>query len=144
LVGGLGDGIAGLIWSVDFSPDGAYVVAGTNLTGRIEIVDVKTKRPAGHLAGHIQHIGAVKFSPDGKRLASGGHTFSDALKLWDFESRREIMSLSVDGAWSARQVEWLPDGNSIMLLTGDSIVSIWRVPSWEEIEKREGRHDLQK
>ena len=140
-VGNLHKGIGGLIWSVDFSPDGAYVAAGTNLTGRIEIVDALAKRPVGHLAGHVQHVGAVRFSPDGKRLASGGHTGTDALKLWDFESRREIMSLAVDGGWSSRQVEWLPDGNSIMLLNGHSQVSIWRAPSFEEIRQRERQQD---
>ena len=132
LVGDLREGVGGLIWSVEFSPNGAYVVAGGDL-GRIEIVDALAKRPVGHLAGHIQHIGAVRLSPDGKRLASGGHTGTDALKIWDFESRREIMSLTVEGAWSSRHIEWSPDGNSIMLLTGDSIISIWRAPSLEEI-----------
>jgi WD40 repeat protein len=120
-VGGPRAGVPGLIWSVDFSPDGAHVVTGANLTGRIEIVDARTKQPVGHLAGHLQHIMAVKFSRDGKRLASGGHTLSDALKIWDFESRREIMSLSVDRAWSAGQV--------------------WRVPSLEEIQERDCQLD---
>ena len=136
-VGGSRDGTPGLLWSAEFSPDGTYVVAGGDLTGRIEIIDAVGKKPVGHLSGHLQHIMAVRFSPDGKRLVSGGHTYSDALKIWDFESRREIMSLTVDGAWSASQVEWLPDGNSIMLMTGDSIVSIWRVPSPEDIRDHE-------
>ena len=143
LVGGLREGTGALLWSVDFSPDGAFVVAGGNMTGRIEIVDALVMQPVGHLAGHIQHIGAVRFSPDGKRLASGGHTSTDALKIWDFESRREIMSLTVEGAWSAGHIEWSPDGNSIMLLTGDSIISIWRAPSLEEIQQREREKERQ-
>ena len=141
VVGGLNEDVAGVILSVDFSPDGDYVVAGANLTGRIEIVDARSMRPVGHLAGHLQHIGAVKFSPNGKRLASGGHIGSDALRIWDFESRREIMSLSVERGRSAGQVNWLPDGNSILLLNGDSLVNIWRVPSMDEIQTHELAHD---
>ena len=135
--GGVRDGTPGLMRCPKFSPDGAFVVAGGNLTGRIEVVDVETKQPLEHLAGHAAHTMALCFSPDGKRLASAGGSSEEALKLWDFEARREITSLVVDGAWSGSKVEWLPDGDTIMLVTGGSLVNLWRVPSFDEIQRRE-------
>ena len=109
----------------------------------IEIVDVQT-RSRTKLTGHLRHVGAVRFSPDGKRLAGAGSGANDALKLWDVESRRELLTLQVtigDG-YSNRQIEWSPDGNSILMMGGDGRVSIWSVPSVEEIERLEKQQNL--
>ena len=78
------------IRGIDFSPDGRFLVAGTG-DGLIEIIDFETLIVERQLAGHLQHIGDLKFSPDGKRLASAGTT-NDALKVWDFESGRELVT----------------------------------------------------
>ena len=135
-VGGFRPGIAGHIWSIDFSPDGRYVIAGANSSGRIDILDAQTKRSLDRLQGHIASVGAVRFSPDGSRIASGGANSLETIKVWDFETRREIMTMTVDGSWGgSRHLEWLPDGNAIMVGCGDSILSIFRVPSKREIQK---------
>ena len=131
-VGGFRAGNAGLIWSVDFSPDGKHLIAGSNVKGHIEILDVQTKQGIDKLHGHITTVGAVRFSPDGLRVASGMR----AVKIWDFETRREIMAMTIEGSWGGtRHLEWLPDGNAIAVGAGDSILSIFRVPSKREIQK---------
>ena len=84
-VGGFRAGVAARIWSVDFSPDGRHVIAGANINGLIEIVDVQTKQSVGRLQGHVGTVGAVRFSPDGRRIASGGSRSSDTLKIWEFD-----------------------------------------------------------
>ena len=73
------------------------------------------------------------------RIASGGSISSGALKIWNFEkTRREIMT--VVGLWGGtRHLEWLPDGNAIMVGAGDSILSVFRVPSKKEIRKTNSR-----
>ena len=124
---------------LDFSPDGNYLVAGAGL---LEIIDVHAKRVIDQLIGHMQHGSAVRFSSDGKRLASAGSGKRDALKLWDFASRREIMTLVVEGIHN-RQIEWSPDGNSILMMGDDSILSMRRVPSFDEIERRERQQDAE-
>ena len=126
-VGGFKEGNAGLIWCLDFSPDGRHVIAGTNVLGHVEIVDAETKKPVGRLLGHTSLVGAVSFSSDGRRVASGGGTF-DTVKIWDFATRREIMTLKVPGAWSTRHLEWLPGDDAIMVGTGDSILALFRTP----------------
>ena len=126
----------GCVVSVDFSPDGQYIVAG-NDRGRIEIIDVASLQVVGTLSGHRSSVGGIRFSPDGKRVAACGNGKADALKIWDFETRREIITLAVqDEAFFHRQVDWSPDGNSILIMGGDGTVSIWRVPGFNEITAR--------
>ena len=126
-----------LIWSLDFSPDGKYLAAG-NDSGFIELVDVKTRDVVGQFVGHLIYVGGLRFSRDGTRLASVGSGKSEGLKLWDVESRRQILSLQTERqSYGNRHVEWSPDGKSIMTMGGDSRVRIWRVPSLEEIASRE-------
>src|SRR5205814_295415 len=40
------------------------------------------------LTGYTGTVWAVAFSPDGKRLATGGHR--DSIKLWDLAAKKEI------------------------------------------------------
>ena len=126
------------LYTPDFSPDGKFVAAGAQLEGRIVIIDVETRQFVDDLRGHAQHVAVVRFSPDGKRLASGGSSSFDAVKIWDFESRREVFSLPIDDAWSVRHLEWSPDGNAIVVGSGVgedmTTMSLFRVPSMSDIQ----------
>ena len=107
------------------------------MDGLVNIVDIQTHHVVDELYGHLQHVGDVKFSPNGKRLASAGNKV-DALKVWDFDSGRELVTFEAVGpGFSNRQIEWSPDGNSILLMGGGGDLTIWRVPSFEEIQQRE-------
>ncbi len=82
------------------------------------------------LVGHRHNISSIQFSPDGKRVATGAN---DSVKVWDFATRRELLTLETYG-WYNRQVEWSPDGNSILLISGGGKLSLWRVPTMEQIQ----------
>ena len=125
--------------SIDILPspddEDEHMLAACTPYGLIYFIDVKSGEVVRKLAGHISGIGAVRFSPDGKRLASAG-VDSDSMKVWDVSSGRELVSFGV-GGWSHRQVEWSPDGNSILLMGGGGDVNIWRVPPIEQIQRIE-------
>ena len=120
--------------SVDFSPDGKHLIAGTSRHNRIEVFDMRARKWTGQLLGHTQQVSALQFSPDGNRVASAGSEFFDSVRIWDFESQREVAMLNVNGRFN-RQIEWSQDGNSLLVMGGDSVVSIWRVPSMTIIEQ---------
>ena len=57
--------------SVAFSPD-SKLIAASNDKGTVFIWDVATLEKIGQLQANKGIVGSIAFSPDGKRLASGG------------------------------------------------------------------------
>ena len=110
---------------VDFSRDGQHLVMDDHNRHELAIVDVTTGTTDERLVGHRHDISSIQFSPDGKRVATGAN---DGVKIWDFATRRELLTLETHG-WYHRQVEWSPDGNSILVISGSGKLSLWRVPT---------------
>ena len=95
-----------------------------------------TRQEEASLSGHVNSVLGVAFSPDGRRLASGGGTFRDAVKLWDPSSQRELLSLQADGVFFM-QLAWSPDGNTLTATALNGLAHFWRAPPWEEIKAAE-------
>ncbi len=122
------------ISAFDYSPDGSLLALASS-SRSIQLIDPRSGQSLGRLTGHTSTVRAVRFSPDGKRLASAGHGKLETLKLWDVATRREILTLEGQGgAYANRQVEWSPDGNAIVVMGGAGDISLWRVPSLAETE----------
>ena len=65
-----------------FSPDGTILING-NVSGMIQLWDVKTGDQISVFDGHTQKVKTLKFSPDGKTLVS---TAADGtILLWDWD-----------------------------------------------------------
>jgi WD40 repeat protein len=88
------------IWSVDFSPDGKYVLSGGR--GKIIIWDILTGKEIKTIVhpsfASTMHSIMAKFSPDGKHIVS---TAGDAVRIWDVSSMKEIATFIgfKDGEW---------------------------------------------
>ena len=72
---------------------------------------------------------SVVFSPDGKRIVSGG--FDTALKVWDAASGQETLTFKghVDCVMS---VAFSPDGEQIVSGGGDNTVKVWNARGSQE------------
>ena len=71
----------GMLRSLAWSPDGQLIA--TAIDKDVVLWDFATGQRVRTLSGHSNFIMAIYFSPDGKRLVSGG---SDRIaKLWDLE-----------------------------------------------------------
>lgn len=90
------------------------------------------------MQAHATGIHAVAFSPDGKRLATASGTSEESVKLWDLEIRQEVATLQAPGI-AFQSIEFSPDGNAILVISWRNRLSMWRVPSWEEIQAAEQR-----
>jgi len=77
-------------------------------------LDLLARRELASLPGHIGSAWGVAFSRDGRRLATGGGDTvggqaRDALKLWDFATHRQLLTLPGDGQFFF-DVSFSPDG----------------------------------
>ncbi|MFC1604602.1 protein kinase [Planctomycetota bacterium] len=97
----------------------------------IRIWDWQTRQPAGRLRGS-RTFHSVAFSPDGRRLVSGG-LGKGALMLWDVSTRQEIARLGTNVSPILHAVQFSPDGNMICAVDIEGTAYFWRAPSFERI-----------
>jgi WD40 repeat protein len=91
------------------------------------------------LKGHAGSVLGVAFSPDGKTLATGG--YEGKVKLWNIATEQELATLELlpGGCLSLR---FSPDGRALAagsVVGSEPFMSLWRVPSFEEIEAMEAK-----
>ena len=90
--------------AVAFSADGKYALSGST-DGNVRLWDVQTGAKLKQFAGHSDEVTAVAFSPDGRRVLSGGDA---STRLWDAATGEEIATLM-----EFNKTEWLvvtPEG----------------------------------
>jgi WD40 repeat protein len=115
-----------------YSPDGKLLLVSSRRS-YVRLYDAVTYRVVANLGGYMFSAGATTFSPDGRRVATGG-TASEALTVWDFGGRERLLTLGTDAGVGG--MTFSPDGN-VLAGSGRNAVHYWRAPSWAEIEKAE-------
>jgi len=123
--------------TVAFSADGKRLAVASAL-GFARVWDTATWREEATLAGFLNGVGSVAFSPDGQRLATGGTSPEDALKLWSMDSWQEVLTLEGPGSLYY-STAFSPDGTAIGTMTGDGFLRVWQAPSWAEINAAEAK-----
>lgn len=78
---------------------------------------------------------AVTFSPDGKRLACGGH--DGTIRLWDVASGKPVRCLKGHGG-PVRAVAFAPDGRTLVAGSQDKTASLWDLASGKQIQRLTG------
>ncbi|MEE2936743.1 MAG: DUF1549 domain-containing protein [Planctomycetota bacterium] len=125
--------------SIDISPDGSILaVAGLH---EVLLLDARTGVRKSRLIGMSPRINAVRFSPDGNRLAAVGGTpgIRGELQIWDLESNELTLSRSVtyDTLCGA---SWSPDGSKLAFGATDNVVRAINTHSGEQV-LYQGAHD---
>jgi len=117
--------------SVKFSPDGRWVLSGSD-DGTVKLWDVVTGKEVRTFAGHTDRISSVAFSPDGRQVLSGSN--DETVKLWDMVTGREVRTFTghTDPVCS---VAFSPDGKQV--LSGswgpDNNFKLWDVVTGKEV-----------
>ena len=123
--------------SVAFSPDGKRIVSGgaaedaaedviesATQEGTVRVWDAETGQPVGQpLIGHTGWVTSVAFSPDGKRIVSGGNDGN--LWMWDADTGQPLGNPLTGHMGAVDTVAYSPDGQQIASGGYDTTVRLW-------------------
>ncbi len=73
------------------------------------------------LRGHERWVAAVQFSPDGKRLVSGGE--DESVKVWDARTGTLLWSVRENGS-AVTAVAFSPDGKRVVAGRWDGVLKV--------------------
>ncbi len=115
--------------SVAFSPDGKYIISGSQ-DNTIRLWDVLTGKEIRVFKGHYDDVTSVAFSPDRKFVLSGSQ--DNTIRLWDVLTGKKIRFFK--GHYDdVTCVTFSPDGKYVMSGSDDNTARIWDVQTGKEI-----------
>lgn len=138
---------SGGITSIAFSPDGRTLVTGSAPlngvssvdTGMVRFWDVATRQEIAALPEPTGNVSQVRFSPDGRTLASAASDDRDSsgtVRVWDVAARQQIAAFN-DRAAGITTVEFSPDGRTLASASnsgaGGALVRLWEVATGRQV-----------
>ena len=115
-----------------FSADSRWLAYST-LGGAIKLRDLAADREKAALEGHSLIASALRFSPDGKLLASGG-TEGD-IRLWKVDAGKPLFDAPLKGHRSGViHVAFSPDGRTLATTCGaDQTIRLWSLATGQDM-----------
>jgi WD40 repeat protein len=118
------------IHGLAFRPDGRRLaLAGGAHTGSpgvgsktLRLLNLETTRGDGEMAGHTDWLTRVAYSPDGRRLVTGGA--DGTARIWDEDTGRTMFVLEGHRG-TVHDVAYSPDGGRVATAGADRSIRLW-------------------
>ncbi|MBA63410.1 MAG: hypothetical protein CMJ76_13715 [Planctomycetaceae bacterium] len=120
----LPNGSTNAIYSVDYSFDGKYIVAGS-LSHRILLWDTASWEVRKYTELHADGVSAVRFSPNGKKILTGG--LDKVVKVINTSSLTAEISLGGSNDYIQSVAFIGKDGEQFASTGFDKLVRIWTI-----------------
>jgi WD40 repeat protein len=120
--------------AVDISPDGKYLVSGSD-DQTVRIWNLENGESLHILEGHQGAVSDVVFSPDNKTMASCGE--DQTIRIWNFQDAHVIQALKGHTS-TVLSLAFSPDGKFIASASFDKTVRLWEIRTGELVRTYEG------
>lgn len=124
--------LGGILWVV-FNPTGNLLAAG-DISGNIHIWEVVPENSQNHplisyhtFAGHDGWVWTIRFSPDGRYLASAGDEYQ--IRVWDLQTKQLVLLLQGHHDL-IRSVHFSSDG-ILASASDDKTIKLWQIQTGE-------------
>ena len=125
--------------SVAFSADGKTLAAGGS--SPLRLWDVATGTPGVTIAGLADGVECVKYSPDGKVLATSGE-MNGTVRLWDAATGKSIASLQCHPPHiCVLSIAFTPDGKTLVSAGNDAAIVVTSLATGENAATLLGHDD---
>jgi WD40 repeat protein len=124
--------VKALIGALAYRPDGKLLALGT--FQEVRLVEPESGKTVATLAGEVEDVRGVAFSPDGRLLAAAGGlpARGGEVKIWDVEKREPLRTIAghTDCIYA---VEFSPEGKTLATASYDKLIKVWDAGSGKEI-----------
>jgi WD40 repeat protein len=120
----------------DFSPADPALITILDADGLAQTWDAQQGEMLHEVYDHMGTGLAVAYSPDGKRLITGGKSIGLDIKVWDTTTDTETTTVSMTG-YNAYDASWAPNGEHFALVSrGASRVFIYNSDGTDHAQRR--------
>ncbi len=127
---------------MQFSPNGKHLVVGTDVC--LWVYDTKTGDDKGLFTDKPGHINAIAFSPDGKKVASGGFS-NPIIQIWELESGNKLNNFRFTSETnSISSLAYSEDGSTLIILDKFGELKHWDIEANQIVANTHGvdRHEV--
>ena len=121
--------------AIAYSPDGNYIISGSE-DKTIRVWNATTSQcVAGPLLGYTCGVICIAYSPDGAQIVTGGRDCT--IRIWNATTGQCVAGPLQGHTYPVTSVAYSPNGSHVVSSSTDMTIKVWNVTTsqWVEIQR---------